>query len=65
MKASASIVASTQQQARQRAEFAFRDFYGEGVKYEIVEESAESYMETMAESIVDWRCEFVAEAAAA
>jgi hypothetical protein len=61
LKATTTIIASTQQQAREQAESAFRDFYGAGVEYKIVAESAESYFVTMTGHIEGWRCEFEAE----
>jgi hypothetical protein len=64
LKANVSLIASDLSRAREQAEAAFMDFYGEQ-SFEVVEEEAESHtvvqFEQGDEHVVSWRCDFTAE----
>jgi len=63
LRANLSLAAPNLSNAREKAELAFKDFYG-GEPFEIVEESAESHTSLQAAGgfkVVDWRCDFTAE----
>jgi len=69
VKANVSLEALNLSDAREKANQAFKDFYGDE-PFKIVEESAESHTEIDAMGggqfrIASWRCDFTAEGAGA